>query len=212
MSAPVTPRHVDVDVDVDVDVVDRLAGIRPGSRLDDVRRRRPIAREQTQHAYELLFGPGAGGLFSRAERLAVATFVTALHGETRIADHYAALLAEVEPEWVDPLRAEADRAAGRGPWGTYREPGLADESVPGPAYVAAPGIHDRLGGRLAGALTHAHLLVLHPRDASPEALASLAAAGWSRSGIVTLSQAVAFLTYQIRLVHGLRQLAIEGDS
>ena len=52
-----------------------------------------------------------------------------------------------------------------------------------------------------------HLLVLHPRDARQEHLARLIDAGWSLDDIVTLSQAVAFLTFQLRAAAGLRVLA-----
>jgi uncharacterized protein YciW len=52
-----------------------------------------------------------------------------------------------------------------------------------------------------------HLLVLHPRDADPAALQALLDAGWSATGIVTLSQIAAFLSFQIRVVVGLRTLA-----
>ncbi|MFE3451560.1 hypothetical protein ACFXJ8_21815 [Nonomuraea sp. NPDC059194] len=39
------------------DIVDRLAGIDPGSRLDVLRRRRQDAREYAQRTYEALFVP-----------------------------------------------------------------------------------------------------------------------------------------------------------
>ena len=61
--------------------------------------------------------------------------------------------------------------------------------------------------RLAAALEHAHLLVFRPRDADPAALQALIGAGWSTDSIVTLSQLVAFLSFQIRAVAGLRALA-----
>ena len=64
-----------------------------------------------------------------------------------------------------------------------------------------------LGRRLAAAFDHTHLLVFHPRDAAPTALQALLDAGWSTTGIVTLSQIVAFLSFQIRVVAGLRALA-----
>jgi uncharacterized protein YciW len=56
-------------------------------------------------------------------------------------------------------------------------------------------------------LDHAHQLVFHPRDANSAALQLLLDAGWSNAGIVTLSQLVAFLAFQIRAVAGLRTLA-----
>lgn len=194
------------------DVVDDLAGIRPGSHLDTLRRHRAVARDQTQRAHDLLFGPAAGGRISRADRLSVAVFVAALHGADTVTLHYARLLDHVAPDRIEPLLAEARRAAGRGPWGHYREPDLAGESTGGTSYRPGPAARERLGDRLAAALAHAHLLVLHPRDARPGALAALVEAGWSRAGIVTLSQAVGFLCYQIRLVHGLQRLAAEGAA
>jgi uncharacterized protein YciW len=51
------------------------------------------------------------------------------------------------------------------------------------------------------------MLVFHPRDASPASLQTLHDAGWSKNDIVTLSQLVAFLAFQIRAVAGLRTLA-----
>jgi uncharacterized protein YciW len=64
-----------------------------------------------------------------------------------------------------------------------------------------------LGTRVTAALEHAHLLVFRPRDATSAALQMLLDAGWSNPGIVTLSQLVAFLAFQIRAVAGLRTLA-----
>jgi uncharacterized protein YciW len=51
------------------------------------------------------------------------------------------------------------------------------------------------------------MLVFHPRDATQAALQALLDAGWSTTDIVTLSQIVAFLSFQIRAVTGLRALA-----
>ena len=60
--------------------------------------------------------------------------------------------------------------------------------------------------RLAAALDHAHMLLFHPRDAAPEWLQRLVDAGWTTPAIVTLSQLVAFLSFQIRVVAGLRAM------
>jgi uncharacterized protein YciW len=51
------------------------------------------------------------------------------------------------------------------------------------------------------------MLVFHPRDASAASLQSLLDAGWSTNDIVTVSQLVSFLSYQIRVVAGLCVLA-----
>lgn len=195
------------------DVVDHLLGVRPGDRLDQIRAARPEARANAQKAYEALLDPVEESEFSRAERLAVATFVVGLHGAEDVRDFYAARLAAVEggSGVVEAVEEETARARGAGPYGVYREPGLAGESTPGPAYRAQN--RSGLGGRLATALEHARLLVLRPREATPEALERLLAAGWSTTGIVTLSQLVAFLAFQVRVVHGLRQLApVESEG
>ena len=78
-----------------------------------------------------------------------------------------------------------------------------------PDYVLRIGADARraLGSRLAAAFEHMHLLVFHPRDADPVALHALLDAGWSTTDIVTLSQIAAFLSFQIRVVAGLRILA-----
>ena len=50
------------------------------------------------------------------------------------------------------------------------------------------------------------MLVFHPRDASAEHLQRLVDAGWRTAEIVTLSQLVAFLSFQIRAVAGFRAM------
>lgn len=190
------------------DVVDAVLGIEPGSGLDAVRRARPAARENAQATYEALFAPVDEGEISLAERYAVAAFVVGVHGsadlESPLAAVYTRGLAAVAPAWAEPVRGEIAGARHAGPYGAYREPLLAAESTEGPVWEPLhPG---DLGPRLTAALAHAHLLVLRPREARPEALQSLLGAGWSTDGIVTLSQAVSFLAFQIRLVAGLAAL------
>ena len=87
---------------------------------------------------------------------------------------------------------------------------MSVEDLVGPVFSVAEPHRGVLGARLAAALAHAHMLVFHPRDASAAALQVLLDAGWSNGGIVTLSQLVAFLAFQIRAVAGLRALATAG--
>ncbi len=84
---------------------------------------------------------------------------------------------------------------------------LSREDTAGPIHRVAPETRRALGPRLAAAFEHMHLLVFHPRDAAPAALQALLDAGWSTTDIVTLSQIAAFLSFQIRVVAGLRVLA-----
>lgn len=64
--------------------------------------------------------------------------------------------------------------------------------------------------RLDAAQTFAHRLTFEPVAAAPAHLESLKQAGWSLRGIVTLAQLVAFVSYQSRLLAGLRSL--QGDE
>ena len=194
------------------DVIDRLLEVAPGSPLDRVRAARPEARANSQRSYEALFAPVDDSHVSITERLAVATFVARLHQVAPVADHYAVALAVEDSELLALVVGEADRGVGTGPYGVYRESGLATESVPGRAFDVSPLAAEELGPRLSAALEHAHLLVLRPREASAAALQRLLDAGWSQTGIVTLSQLVAFLSFQIRAIHGLQVLAGAGES
>lgn len=191
------------------DVIDALVGIEPGSPLDRVRTLRPEARAHAQGAYEALFSPGDPSAMSLVERNAVAAFVAALHRVPVVVDFYAAALAshpDTPPALIHVVAGEAERAAGTGPYGRFHAEN-APESESGPTY-AMSSLDGAvvLGDRLAAALEHAHMLVLHPRDASRAHLQALLDAGWTTPGIVTLSQLVAFLTFQIRVVLGLSAL------
>ena len=189
------------------DIIDDLVGVAPGSPVDDLRRRREQARGNAQASYHALFSDEDQTGVSRTERLAVASFVAALHGVPAVRDHYRGLLAAADGDLADRVDALASAAAGEGPYGRF--PATADlraEDAPGPVFQVAADASAALGERLTAALEHAHLLVLRPRESSPDALAVLLAAGWTASGIVTLSQLVAFLSFQLRVVHGLTVL------
>ncbi|MEU0563851.1 CMD domain protein [Nonomuraea sp. NPDC005983] len=187
------------------DVIDRLAGISPGSHLDRLRDERPDAREHAQRSFDALFAPDSEDEVTLVERDAVAAFVAGLHGDAVAAAFYADRLAELAPGLLKAVEAEIAAGSTTGPYGTYPADGpLAAESDEGLRY--RPGDPDTLGGRLAAAFEHAHLLVFRPREAGRQALRALAEAGWSTTGIVTLSQLVAFLSFQVRVVAGLRLL------
>ncbi len=188
------------------DIIDQLVGIAPGSPLDALRGRRPQARANAERSYRELFEPQATDGLPLRERLAVAAFVARLHGAEPTAGHYERLLAEKTGDSVAIATAAASAAA-QGPYGRYASPELRTEDREGPIWRPDAQLTAALGPRLAAALQHAHGLVFHPRDASPEALGALLAAGLSTTEIVTLSQIVAFLAFQIRVIEGLRVLA-----
>jgi CMD domain protein len=188
-----------------MDVIADLAGIEPGSPLAAIRERRLQARENAQASYAALFEPADTSAMSLAERLAVATFVASLHRQAETRDFYAAKLLEADAGLARAVAAEAAHGATHGPYGAYPKGPLSTEDKAGPHYIPADA--GALGPRLAAAFVHVHLLVFRPRDSNAAALQALLDAGWSTDGVVTLSQLVAFLAFQIRSVAGLRILA-----
>jgi CMD domain protein len=186
------------------DIIDLLAGIEPGSSLDAIRTRRLTARENAQKSYRALFEPVEFGDVPAAERYAVAAFVAGLHDPSTAA-FYLAKAAD-RPGLVEVLKAEIERGKTKGPYGAFPAGPLSAEDKAGLIYRVAADGKFILGGKLSAALEHAHILVFRPRDARPAAMVALLEAGWSSTGIVTLSQLVAFLSFQVRTVAGLRTL------
>ena len=190
------------------DIIDRLAAVTPGSHLDTIRARRPQAREHAQKSYLALFEPKDPGGVPARERFAVAAFVAGLHGEPATDEFYRSkLAAAAAAPIVAAVAEEISRGRAQGPYGAYPAGPLSRENSAGLIYRVSDGGLRSLGARLAAAFEHAHLLVFRPRDAGPPALQALLSAGWSTNDIVTLSQLVAFLSFQIRAVAGLRALA-----
>ncbi|MBR0725088.1 CMD domain protein [Bradyrhizobium manausense] len=191
------------------DIIDMLVGIEPGSALDAIRARRLQARENAQKSYLSLFEPIDAGEFSLLERAAVAAFVTGLHGESPVASFYRDKLAASAGgvAVLEAIDAEIARGKTSGPYGSFPAGPLSIENTAGLIYHVNAASKSALGARLVAALEHAHLLVFRPRDAASGDMKVLLAAGWSDTGIVTFSQLVAFLSFQVRVVSGLRTLA-----
>jgi CMD domain protein len=191
------------------DIIDKLAGIEPGSALDGIRARRLQARENAQKSYRSLFEPIDTGDFSLFERAAVAAFVTGLHGESPVAAFYRDKLAATSggAALLEAIDAEIARGKTSGPYGSFPAGPLSIENTAGLIFRVSAASKSGLGTRLVAALEHAHLLVFRPRDAASSDMNALLVAGWSNTGIVTFSQLVAFLSFQVRVVSGLRTLA-----
>lgn len=188
------------------DVIDALAGISAGDRLDAIRARRPEARTNAQVSYLALFESEPSPSMTAAERRAVAVFVALLHQDPATADHYRGGAPADATALVEAAAEQAVAGAAVGPFGHYAARPLQAENTDGKRFAVAASARAVVGDRLAAALEHAHLLVFRPREATESALHALTDAGWSTDGIVTLSQLIAFLTFQLRVVHGLRQL------
>lgn len=191
------------------DVIDHLLGHAAAARLRPWRDMRPQTREQAQASYLALFSPAQtpAGPFDLKERMAVAAFVAALHEQPSAAKHYVGLLAAQDAGLAATVAEEALGARTEGPYGDYREEGLHGESRSGLRYRPSDSTRSRLGERLSAAFEHAHLLLFRPREADADAIQRLRLAGWGADQIVGLSQLVAFLTFQIRVLVGLSLLA-----
>lgn len=150
-----------------------------------------------------LAGEGEGGQIARLRSLRPQARENAQRS-------YEALLEPADPGSV-PLRERYAVAAyvaqlhGPGPAAELYLENLRDEDEDLAELIAA----GRSTGEqhLDAGLAHAELLVQRPREAAPAHLRALEAAGWDADGIVTLSQLVSFLTFQLRVAHGLAVLA-----
>jgi CMD domain protein len=191
------------------DVIDTLAGIAPGSALDKARNNRLEARKHAQASYDALFKPKDLGGFSLIERFAVATFVAGLSGRPETRDYYTTKLEEAgaPPELRVAVASEVVNGHSSGPYGHYPRGPLTIEDKEGMTYGIGASERHALGPHLSVALEHTHMLVLHPRDAAPPSLQALLDAGWSTTDVVTLSQLVSFLSFQIRVVAGLKAMS-----
>ncbi|WP_027519879.1 CMD domain protein [Bradyrhizobium sp. WSM1417] len=190
------------------DIIDTLAGIEPGSALDGIRAKRVQARDNAQKSYLSLFEPIDAGDVSLVERAAVALFVIGLHREPTVAAFYRTKLAATADgaRLVEAVDVEIARGETSGPYGAFPAGPLSVENKAGLIYRVGAERKPDLGDRLVAAFEHAHLLVFRPRDAAAADMKALLAAGWSNTGIVTFSQLVAFLSFQVRVVTGLRVL------
>lgn len=187
------------------DVIDQLVGIAPGDALDALRDQRPNARANAQASYDALFDSDEREDVSQRERLAVAYWTVAL-SQSPTASHYRDLLAAEDARLLAALEAALPGALTEGPYGDYPAGPLTVENVAGLVWAPDAALTGAAGERLVAALAHTHLLVYRPRDSSADALQVLLDAGWSTTGIVTLSQLVAFLSFQLRVVAGLTVL------
>jgi alkylhydroperoxidase domain protein/CMD domain protein len=165
------------------DIISTLAGVSPGSPAAELRAQRPEAMEHAQRSYTALFDPAERVGLSPIERFAIALRVAAIHAATEAADHYRQRLvgAGASPPIVAAAALE-DAGAGSQP----------DPEVP---------------PRIQAILRHADLLSTHPVDASPDDLQALADAGLATVEIVVLSQIVAFVSFQVRVVVALQLIA-----
>jgi CMD domain protein len=164
------------------DLLEDILGIAPGSPLAALRRLRPEALRHSQGAYEELLRPADPGGVSHPERAALALRVALSEGEAALAARYRALLERAG------ARAEIEAA----------------EELSGAGAAA--------GERLAALLRHADLVALRPEGCGQADIDRLAALGLSPRDVVAVTQLVAFVPYQVRLLAGLRAMQQESAA
>jgi CMD domain protein len=173
------------------DFVAALAGLAPDGPVAALRAFRAEATRYTQGSHDALFSNDVADLTLR-ERLHAAWYAALLSRCERTAQAYRerllALGAETEAG-ADATSAALDAIA------RHRT---------GPATTVETVV--KTDQRLAAILVHTEALVLHPAETGRTHLATLQAAGLTTTAIVALSQLVAFVTYQGRVVAALRAL------
>lgn len=181
------------------DLIGTLLAIDPGSPLARLRARRPEATRHTQGSYDALFAPAAPATsVTTTERFAAALRVARLHGDQVLAEHYTGQLLGAGGA------GDAD--------GVTKELVAAVEDVRPLRPATEPSAPDPLAvhGRLRAILAHTDLLVLRPAAAAPADLDALAEAGLDAAAIITVSQLIAYVSFQVRLLAGLA--LIRGDE
>ena len=158
------------------DVVDQVAGLNDGSATHALRHAREKVATATQGSYDALFGPALPGRLTLGERLLVALYACRLTPAPELAEHYRARLADT------PVDANALQAVEHGDVDRLADP------------------------RLRAILTFTRTLIERPIEGDRDALLRLPAGGLATADVVTLAQLIAFLSYQTRLVAGLRAL------
>jgi CMD domain protein len=158
------------------DLINALAGLEPGSALAELRARRPETLAFSQGSYLALLEPDEPDGVSRWEREAIAFRVATLERSQVVADFHLSRLLALGAD-ESAIAAITD----------FPDGGIITE-------------------RLRAILAHTDLLTNSARNGSPTAIAALRAAGLEPKEIVTLSQLIAFLSFEIRILATLRAL------
>ncbi len=161
-----------------IDVIDRILDVQPGSPIAKLRSQKAELARELQTYYDSLFAPSEVSLaqLTLPDRYLIAVRVATHTGSKDVVDWYANRAKEAGAR-ADLIERALD---------------LAD------CWTDST--------RLGAAVRHADLLTTSPSHTSAHDLQALKDAGFSPAGIVTLSQVIAFVSYQLRLIAGLRAL------
>lgn len=165
-----------------VDVIDTILGIEPGSPAANLRAQKPEYITQDQNYYLAIFEPDAESraAFPAAERALIAVRVASHTRSTAVVEWYSELARQLG---ATPAQVAEARVMDAIPFGSA-------------SYQAA--------------VKRADLVTLHPDQTGPEHIDELKAAGLTPAGILALSQVIAFVSYQLRLIAGLRAFGVKA--
>jgi uncharacterized protein YciW len=165
-----------------VDVINSILQVDETSPIVQLRNQKPTLVDEVQAYYLSLFGPtdASTAAFPVEDRYLVAIRVASHTGSDQVV------------EWYEDLA---------------RSSGVSDNLI-----GAVRNIHATTFGddRLTALIRHTDLLSTRPADAQKADLEALKDVGLTPAGIVSLSQTIAFISYQLRLIAGLR--AFGGQS
>lgn len=164
-----------------VDMMNQLAGLSPTSAMAAVRALRPDVVRHSQGSYATLLAPPTATGLTLIERAQVALRVAVLTNSPTLVAHYRQQLTEL---------------------------GASSASI---AALEQPDTVGMLDQRTSAIMRHVDLLTHAPGQATPHDLQHLQENGLSGPEIVTLSQLIAFLSFQVRVLPVL-SLLVEGEA
>ncbi len=158
------------------DVVNAILGIDGTSPIAQLRNQKPELAEQLQAYYDALFNPteASSAEFPTQDRFLIAARIASHTDSTAVAEWYAA-------------KAICS--------------GIPAETIARARDVAATWPDQTT---LGASVRHADLVTLTPSETSQESLQRLKDSGLTPAGILSLAQVIAFVSYQLRLIAGLR--------
>jgi CMD domain protein len=159
------------------DVINELAGIAPDSPVAQLRAQRPEVVRAAQGSYRALLEPDDLARVSRHEREMIALRVALLTPSPTVAAWHRDRLRSLGASDTDLAAIEQ----------------FPDSTGLSPREMAILRYTDRL--------------TREPGTAQPEHIAAAKAAGLSPRDIVTVAQLIAYMTFEVRLLAGLRLLA-----
>ena len=158
------------------DVIQEILGYGDDSNVASLRNAKPNQVDELQAYFRAIFEPNeeSAAAFPTVTRHLVAIRVASHTGSTSVVDWYSA-------------RARDARAA--------------DDTIAQVRDVTTSTFGDSF---LDAAIRHTDLLTKRPSEAQASDLDALKGAGFSPQAVLALSQTIAFVSYQLRLIAGLR--------